>query len=708
MSKINEKKNYIFELYTEEIPASYQMAAIKQLEKKVPQELLKNQIVCDKIQAGGSPRRLFVYIENLSSLQNETEEEVKGPPKNVCYDKNNKPTAALEGFAKKVNLPLEKIKFQNIGKAEYACAKIKQGGKHIEEVFPELFEKLIFSIDFPKVMKWNDLDIEYPRPIIQYLSIYGDKPMKFSTEIWSQIEQGKNVLGHFILDEKPIELKDPCDYFAVLKEKGIIVDHTKRKEAINKMLEEEASKNSLSAIIDNSLLEEVTFIVERPEVVCAEFPEDFLHLPDIVALSEMQKHQKYFGMRDKNKKLSSKFLIVTNASLKSKTSNFNIKSGNERVLKARLSDGDFFYKEDRKITLEKRIEKLKNIVFQETLGSMFDKKERIKQIASFFTQTSSLFESIEKNKIDRASDLLKTDLTTQLVYEFDHLQGEIGKIYAKLDSEDIEVSEAIFEHYLPRFQDDIYPKTKLGILLSLCEKFDNIYAGFILGKNPTASQDPFGLRRQAIYAIDIIIQNKIQFDFISFIKNFKNLYLIKNINKEIDEQIWEFFKGRIGGIFEKQGFNKKLIAAGLKTNSKDIYDLYCKLSAMKDIESDKEFENLMTAFKRMNNIVEDALKKKIFQKEKAVIQENLFEKDEEKKLYETGKQLSKEIKSENMRTEDYEKFFLMLAKSKQNVDLFFDNVMVMVDDKKIQQNRLVLLYSVLQPVKSILDLESLQ
>ncbi|MDH5721609.1 MAG: glycine--tRNA ligase subunit beta [Spirochaetia bacterium] len=703
------KADFIFELYTEEIPASYQKDAVRQVEKNLPLFLKENQIEYESYEIGASPRRMYVYVKQASLTQSVVEEKIKGPPKNICFDKENKPTKALEGFSQKANLPVEKITFEEMGKTEYATALVKKGGQKTEEVLPGIFEKLIKSLEFKKTMRWGDLDIEYARPIIQYFAMLDNKELSFSGSLWDVINRGEGICVSFATGMKFEKIKNPEDYFTLLRNNGVIVNHNERKEFIEKELIKTAEENSLKPVLSPELLDEVNFLVEKPQIVTAEFPKEYLELPDIVTLSEMQEHQKYFGMREKNGSLSSKFLIVSNQDVSEKETRQNIKTGNERVLKARLSDGSFFFQEDRKISLSERIEKLKKVLFQEGLGSLFEKQERLKEIAALLKNENAYFQKIEDKNIKRACDLLKTDLTTNLVYEFDHLQGEIGKIYAQYDKEDKSVCDAIFEHYLPRRQGDSMPDTDLGVLLSLSEKFDNIYGGFLLGKNPTASQDPFGLRRQALYAIEIIIKNELKFSFQKFIEGFSEIYPEKfqNKNKEVQKEIWIFFRARIGTIFEKEGFNKKLIAAGLESEGSDIYDLYCKLFALKDIQSDPEFGDLMTAFKRMNNIVEDALKAKNFSAEKTQLDVSAFVENEESSLYKYAEEFQKLIHPQ-MSISDYEKFFLSLAKSKKDVDEFFDNVMVMVDDEKIKQNRLALLSFVIKPVKSVLKLEALQ
>ena len=484
------------------------------------------------------------------------------------------------------------------------------------------------------------------------------------------------------------------------------------------------------------------------------FSKDFLKLPDIVTITEMQEHQRYFPLenikskdaKNKGNKLANQFLIVFEARMNLKRSDQsiqNIRSGNERVLASRLSDGMFFFNEDRKKTLFECVEQLKNITYQEGLGNIFDKKERLKQVTALLIEHSYLnlahfgYQKEYQEDLERACDLAKADLTTNLVYEFDSLQGKIGSIYAHLDGEKPEVCQAIYEHYLPRYQGDEYPKSYMGIIISLADKFDHLICSFLMGREPTATHDPLGIRRQTIYIIEIIIQNKITLKVLTFLEAVFQVYMrlfdqskernkLDISSKELQEKIWNFFRGRFATIFEKKGFDKKLIRASLFTQDDNIGELYFKLLALTNLQKAQEFSDIMLVFKRMNNIVEGYLEKNPHFSEKTLndqVNENLLQQEEEKNLYSFAKKLKNLIqetsshhnkKNQNGNNKEkntqkiYESIFSSLAGSKKIVDSFFDHVMVMHEDEKIKMNRLALLQYITTPVKILFNLKNLQ
>ena len=467
-----------------------------------------------------------------------------------------------------------------------------------------------------------------------------------------------------------------------------------------------AEEENLNIIINTSVLKEVNFLVETPYVIVGEFKTDFLRLPDILIITEMEHHQRYFPLRRKDGSLSEKFLFVANIKNDNPVTLQNIKLGNERVLASRLSDGSFFYDEDRKQSLFLYVDNLKKIVYQANMGSMFDKKERLKTLATLFVKstgyaTDSLFD------INRACDLVKADLTTNLVGEFDELQGEIGAIYAQLDQEPLSISTAIKEHYLPRFQGDLFPSTALGVVLSFVDKFDNIMAAFLLGKEPTSSQDPLAIRRQALYAIEILIQNRISLPLKDFLQEAILIYTSNDIALDIPSKIWEFLRIRFITIFDKQGFDKKLINASLYTDNQDIYDISLKLVALKDIQHNEDFTNIMISFNRMYNIINDFCKKKHLSLNTLAVIPNirLFEKEQETALW----QFSQDLQAIPKNVEFfYEALFMKIASSKLIIDNFFNEVMVMCDDETIRLNRLQLLYACVSPIQVVFNLELLK
>ncbi len=704
--------DFLFELYTEEIPASYQIAAIEAWRKALPEMARQNSLDFTEIKVSGTARRIYALVSGLSPMQKVEEEEMKGPPKEICYQ-NDQPSPALLGFAKKAGVDVSKVTFREIDKKEYATAIVTKGGREATRVMSDILEELVKKRKFPKSMRWGNRTITYARPILQYHARYGASGVTFSGDFWSLIPQAE-PLARLWPERTPLPLADAATYETALAKEGVIVDDIKRREKITAMLHETAGEEK--AIVPEELLDEVNFLVERPVAVRGSFEAAFLELPDILILSEMNDHQRYFGLKKSDGSLSNDFITIANGEFNTPQAKENIKRGNEKVLRARLSDGTYFFREDRKKPLAGRIDDLKRVVYQEGMGTLFDKKERLKTLAFSFLKASGFAPELlqEKRRLEHAADLAKADLTTLLVYEFDHLQGEIGAIYAAADGEEAEVSRAIAQHYLPRHKDDDYPSSPLGIVLSVADKMDNIIAGFVLNKQPTAAQDPLGLRRQTLYVIEMIIENKIGFSIFDWVK--ESLDQESGVypeagkrSAELFEQIREFVLGRLSTIFEKEGFDKKLIRAALYSGTGDLYQLYLKLAALRELRGDERFSALMEAFKRMNNILNDFHEKNGKVLLPATPDSNLFDSDREKDLNEMGGKLGAMLEqAKNAQTEDYRRIFEFMASGKETVDGFFDDVMVMHEDESIRLNRLSLLQNVVTPVKNVLDISQLQ
>ncbi len=704
-----EKADFLFELYSEEIPAAYQPGVVRYWESKLPGLLREQLIAAGEIKIMATPRRLVVQIANLPACQDTREEVLKGPPKHLCFTHGN-PTPALQGFAAKVGLPIEQVNFTGDAKGEYAIATVRRGGQPTLPLVGNCLAEMISSTPFPRSMRWGNHDFLYARPLLSYLAVYGRERITFDNHaLWHLLPPVAGTIPHFILHRQQVPISSTLEYEQVLSAAGILIDQHQRKETIRQQLLAVARQADGTPVIDDALLSEVTWLVERPTVVLAEFPREFLQLPECVILSEMQGHQRYFGIRLANGKLSHKFLIVSNGAAEDAAALANIRAGNIRVLRARLEDGAFFYREDRKRPLVERIPDLKKIGYQENLGSMFDKAERLTRHAASLQQLG-IFAHLPGEQVRRAALLCKADLTTQLVYEFDHLQGEIGSIYAAQDGEPEEVSRAIFEHYLPRSQDDDYPQSPLGVLLSLADKLDNVCAGFLLGKQPTSSADPFGLRRQVIYVLELIIRNRLSFSFPRMLEMLlQNFSPLKQADAATAATIWEFVRARFVTVFEKEGFDKNLIRAGIFSGSEDIFDLFLRMAALKRLKKsgdEQSLNALLLSFKRMSNILADYSKKYPNEKITEEVSAALFQEQEEHNLLALSQWLRE--KAAGCRSEeDYTAFFRFLAAEKKTVDQFFDKVMVMHDNPEIRNNRLALLRFALNPVAALLDLSQL-
>jgi len=692
----------LFELYTEEIPSFYQIRAISDWREKLVLQLQDNLLECSSVETGGTSRRIYAIVHNLKPNQISGRKKIKGPPQELCQ-KDGKPTSALLGFAKKTGIGAEEANFEMWDGKMYATAEINIGGKAIQDVFPGIFENLVKTQFFPRSMRWGSSSMTYARPVIQYFAMYGSSILKFTSGIWEFISASQRPIGHFILGPEKVEFENASQYVAAMEKAGILVHPEIRREKIKKMLIEYASNESV--VMNNKLLDEVNFLVEKPVVIRGSFSREFLEMPGIVILSEMEEHQKYFGLLQtagSADSLSNEFLVVANGDSKDTEAMGNIRRGNEKVLRARLADGSYFFREDRKKKLIEREGDLKRMVFHEGLGTLYDKKERIKEIAKILSKY--IYSDVNPAKMIRACDLMKADLTTHLVYEFDHLQGEIGSVYAALDGEDEEVCNSIREHYLPRNENDNPPQSKMGLLLSFADKLDNILSGFILGKQPTSSQDPLGLRRQTLYIIEMMIHNKINLSTTGLTQQLLAIYgSFKVNNTNILKEIQEFFSGRLATIFEKEGFDRKLINAALDARSDRIYEMFLKLDSLRAMKEDENFISMMSAFKRMNNIVQDYCAKN--DDAIPVLNEKLFELAQEKRLYEISQEIKNKTKKiSGVDRQEYEDVFVYLASVKSDVDNFFDRVMVMHEKKDIKMNRLAILNQAVQSVKDLINI----
>ena len=697
----------LFELATEEIPAAYQKNAWADWQKRLPVLLKATGLAHGEVNVYATARRLAFTVNAISEKGEDVTETLQGPAKSAALDSAGKPTPALIGFAKKAGIEPEKVAFVESAKGAYASATVTRAGKTLRSVLPGLIQELAGTVKFPRSMRWADLANIYARPVAGYFALYGKTEWKFEThELQNTILCDipfRPVRGHFILDTKPVAVGGAEDYTSALAKHQILAEVNLRRSTIADLLHRAAAAEKLALIENAALLDEVNFLVERPEVVIGSFSADYLRLPDGVILSEMNQHQRYFGMRDAAGRLSNRFLIVANANTADAKAAKNIREGNERVLRARLSDGAFFYDEDLKRPLTERVEDLKQIVFHEGLGTYREKVDRIAEFATLMAGNSQNAETILQ-----ASRLAKADLTTALVYEFDHLQGEIGSVYAAHAGIAGEIVAAIHEHYLPRFQGDSLPASPLGALISLADKWDNALAAFVLGKEPTASQDPFAVRRQTLYIIQILVAQKMRLSLQQLIADSLAIYArLKPVDAkttaEIAAKVVQFFKGRLVTIFESEGFDKKLTRAAVFSGGDDAYDLFARASALRAIaEKDRaSFDALLAAFKRMANISKEA-------DAKVTVKATEFTTEQEKHLFAFAEALHKRsgIQSADL-LQHYTEIFAEFAAGKPTVDEFFTHVMVNHEDAAIRTNRLALVTYTIGAVKNLLDLEQL-
>lgn len=684
-------KNYLlFEIGVEEMPSRFVGSTLEQLKNNLSKLFDENRIAFDKINAYGTPRRLTLVVEGLSDRQSDLEEEIKGPAKKIAVDAENNLTKPALGFIKSKGLSESDIYFKQVGKEEYIFATIKQDGKETSEVLKDILPETIKSVVFPKAMRWGGKNLKFARPIRWIVALLNDKVLEFDLE---GIISSNVTKGHRFLGESTIEVDSIEDYFEKLEKNYIVLDQNKRKEMIRKQCIEVANSLGGEVEFDEDLLEEVTYLVEYPTAFYGEFDVDYIKLPKEVVITPMKQHQRYFPVL-KEGKLLPNFIAVRNGDSYRID---NVKAGNEKVLEARLADALFFYREDTKRNLESYIEKLKTVVFQVKLGTIYDKTLRLEKLSADILDSLGLVD--EKADTIRAAKLSKADLVTGMVGEFDELQGFMGKEYAKVGGENDVVSEAIFEHYLPRFAGDILPKTNAGVALSIADKLDSIAGFFAIGIQPTGSQDPYALRRQALGILSILMDRKVAVDIKILIEHALDNYSELDFNKEeVVEQIMNFFNERVKNLFKDLGIRYDVVDAVLSSDINNVSDMHMRALELNNWLEKDELVEMLTAFNRVSTLAQKA--------ESDKIDESLLKEDAEIKLYNEFKQVKVKV-NELLKDKKYGIALDEFASLRPVVDNLFDTVMVMDNDEAIKNNRLALLKQVYDTMLGICDLSKI-
>lgn len=684
-------KNYLlFEIGVEELPARYVNSAMDQLKTNIVKSFNENRITFDEVNVYSTPRRLTVIVNNICEKQSDLEEEVKGPAKRIAVDAEGNYTKPLLGFMKSKGIKEEDLYFKQVGKEEYAFGKIKQDGQLTSEVLKSILPEAIKSMTFPKAMRWGGKNMRFIRPIRWMVCILNDSVLDIELE---GIVSSNTTKGHRFLGESEFEVNTLNEYLTKLEENFVILNQDERKELIKKQCDDVAKSLGGEIEFDEELLEEVTHLVEYPTAFYGEFDEDYAKLPKEVVITPMKQHQRYFPVL-KDGKLLPNFIAVRNGDSHRID---NVKKGNEKVLEARLADALFFYKEDTKKSLESYIEKLKTVVFQAKLGTVYDKSLRIEKLSNDILE--KLNETDIKEDTLRAAKLCKADLVTGMVFEFTELQGVMGREYAKVSGENENVAEAIFEHYLPRFAGDILPSTKSGIVLSIADKLDSIAGFFAIGIQPTGSQDPYALRRQALGIINILMDNNLDISLRELVSlTLDNYSFIEFDKDEVLNQIMEFFKDRIKNLFRDLGIRYDVIDAILSSNIDDIADMYARAKALNSWIDKGELVEMLTAFNRVATLAEKA--------ETNEVNINLMREEAEFNLYQQFQEISSNVEH-LLANKEYTKALDAFASLRPAIDNMFDSVMIMDKDEAIKNNRLAILKQIYDIMLNICDLSKI-
>jgi len=714
----------LLEIGTEEIPAGYIQPGLKQIREAMQSLLCGEQIGFEGINTYGTPRRLAILVRGVAASQEDTDIEVLGPPKTAAYDTQGNPTKAAEGFARSQGTNIENLKIKTTPKGKYLCVEKHIVGKPAIEVLQENLPGLIIGVNFPKSMRWGNKEIRFARPIRWILALLDNAVIPFEL---GGSTSGKGIFssnityGHRFLAPSLITISHPKEYVSSMEKAFVIVDVDKRKQMIVSGIQEEMQRqkrgedgkgSTFNTDAFNDLVDEVACLVEYPVVLAGGFDEKYLSLPQDVVITSMCEHQRYFPVMDDNALLPY-FLVVANTT----NSPDIVREGNERVLRARLSDAAFFWNSDRKVSLDERVEQQKKVVWQEKVGTLYEKTQRIVEIAEGIAKelnkgteaqrhkgTKVIDEGIDPISIDiesvkQAAWLCKADLLTEMVGEFPTLQGIMGYYYALADNESEGVAIAIKEHYLPKSFDDNVPETLIGAILSIADKIDSIVACFNVGLIPTGSEDPYALRRQAQGIINIILKNSMPINLLLLVEEACGCC---HAQKEITLEVMRFLKQRLEYTLTTMGFAADTVAAALEVDSSSPSDALLRVTALEEIRKMPDIEPLSVSFKRVMNILRS---EPLVRDDK--VYESMLKEESERKLYQSICGIKETVKA-LVEKKDYFEALRILSGLRGDIDSFFDTVMVMVEAPDLRRNRLALLHGIESLFLQVVDLSLLR
>ena len=674
----------LLEIGTEEIPAGYILPALEALSATLLKKLTEARIEHGSSQIYGTPRRLTVKVENVASKQQSVISEVIGPPAKIGFDENGKPTMAAQKFAEKIGVPVSKLAVKETPRGAYLSAQKRERGLTTQTLLKGILPPVILSTPFPKKMRWADLDIEFARPIHIILALLGKSVISFKL---GNLKSGRYTCGHSFMAPAKIKLDSPDEYLDKLRAAHVVADMQERKKILTERIADVARELGGRILSDEELVDINNNLVEYPIPVAGKFDTEFLEVPDEVLITVMREHQKYFAVVDRNHNLMPCFIAVNNTAARDLALSA---TGHERVIRARLADAQFFYQGDLEVTNDERVEKLKRVLFQAELGTVFEKSERVAKIAEVLAVSTKKGDELKKQVL-RAARLSKSDLVSQVVGEFPKLQGVMGRIYAGIAGEPADVAVAIEEHYRPVYSGAPLPETLAGAILSIADKMDSICGCFSVGLIPTGASDPYALRRQGIGIVQIMNDKGLSFPLPELIRcsleQFGNK-TASEINKLI-EKVSTFLQNRISHLLAEEGFSKDVIAAIVSVSVDDVPNVRNRVNALESLKARPDFEPLAVGFKRVVNII-----RKSGQKEEGAAPEaidtKLFEHESEGALFEEFKAVDQKV-SDAMEKESFDRALMEIASLRDAVDRFFEGVMVMAEDTGIRRNRLALL-----------------
>ena len=689
--ELQPELSFLIEIGTEEIPARFLPAALSDLSTIAAKLFSEHRIGYHGIRTYATPRRLALIMDGVEPVQGDMVKEVFGPSKKVSFDEQGNPTKAAVGFAHSAGINVSDLKIKIKGKAEYIAAVIEEKGLETKTVLPELAKKIILSLHFPKSMRWGYGSLHFARPICWILTLFGSETVPFELD---GIKSSNMTRGHRFLSPAAFQVRDITSYMSLLENNLVTLDQEKRKKSIRNNIAALFSDPVIQPIIDEELLEMVTYIVEYPVPVLCSFKAEYLNLPKELLITVMKDHQKYFGVQDSTGNLLNHFVVISNTTAENAET---VRIGAERVIKARFDDAKFYYHEDTATPLSEKVESLKDVTFHDKLGSTHEKVERMMAIAAYLSEkiASSL-----KDKALRAAKLSKADLITGVVREFPELQGIMGKYYATHDKEDSEVATAIEEQYLPKNYGDRVPQTDIGAIVSLADRIDNISAFFSIGLIPTGSEDPFALRRQAMGIISIILDKGYSLNLTEIfghaLKNLRNVVS----EEETLENIISFMEQRTEFILSSSGYEQDLIKSVISLSSfQPLKLITLRLNALQELRKEELFQNFLLAIKRVKNITPKT--------PLPPVNTDLFMQEEEKNLYTSFVALRNQCMP-LLDSENFSDGIRVFTQITPPINTFFDKVMVMDKQEEIKTNRLALLKGIWETLSLIADFSKIQ
>lgn len=691
----NKKRDLLIEIGTEELPPKALKRLATAFREGVQQGLEKSQLAFGKLEWFATPRRIAVLVSSLDTHQTDKEVQRRGPAITAAFGEDGCATPAAQGFAKSCGVAVEDLEKLETDKGAWLVFNAIEKGQATSQLIPDIVKTSLDQLPIPKRMRWGSLDAEFVRPVHWLVLLFGDETI--DCEILS-VKSGRETFGHRFHHPDKLYLSEPKAYEPILETEGrVIVDFGKRCEAIRALIAEAAAKIKGNAVIDENLLEEVASMVEWPVAVTGNFDKSFLEIPAEVLITTMKDNQKYFHVVDKTGNLMPHFITISN--IDSKKPDY-VRQGNEKVVRPRFVDAEFFWKQDRQTRLGERLDSLGKVVYQQKLGTMFDKVQRVARLANVMATEMA----VDVPMAERAALLSKCDLMTDMVSEFPSLQGVMGRYYAQHDGEPAEVAIALDEQYKPRFAGDTLPETSFGQIVAIAEKLDSIVGIFAINKVPTGDKDPFALRRAALGILRITIEKQLDTNIVSLIEKSIESYENKlpDLKKrELQNNCYDFIMERARAYYLDSGVSPDVFDSVLAQQPGQPFDFDQRVKAVTVFRKLPEAESLSAANKRIANILKDvsAAQQKV--------DESLLQETAEKNLYNTLQDLTSKV-TPLFEQREYETALTILAQLRESVDKFFDDVMVMVDDEKLKKNRISLLQNMRTLFLQVADLSRLQ